>query len=403
MQASASPHHLSATRRGDEGVTLVELMIALALSAILAAGVFALMSGQSRTYASQVERMAMQERLWGTLEFLQRQVRLAGYGLAGPCPGRVLQRGQAGGPAVMPALAVYNACNLFDTDPAGCCSNLNPGACTSALPTDGPDSFTVTTNSNVNDPAWIPGIRLTQAMGATDQQSSIAIAAGLTANDLFFLWEPGASKSCVLRQLTADPLLTAGPAYQLAHDSSSPINGPSGANVAYEAGTMLFSIGAGTAPRHFAIDRSATPPRLVTWTTDNQNPSADKRNLEVLADGIEDLQLAYACDAGDQLGNGAGDGTFTEGANPAMRQTDEWAFNEAGETYVPGCANRPIRVVRITVVGRSASADPRDVLGFRPASEDHAAGTPAQDQAQTHGGTFARAVLSVQVRPRNLL
>lgn len=389
-------------RAREDGVTIVELMVAIVLVGLLAAGLLALMAGQQRGYSRQLEGTGIQQNLGGAIEHLERQVRLAGFGLAGPCPGSVLRAGTATGAPTLPAITLYNACNLLTQSPTACCSSANLGSCSAAMSTAAADSLSVAYAGDVNNPALIGGIRLTRALGDADQTVFVGASGGMATGGRFMLWEPGTPTPCVLRQLTANPVAV-GAEFQLAHGASAPINGAGGTAQAFPAGTLLFPVAATSLPRHFAIDPATRPPRLVTWSTAAANPSTDRANLEVLAEGVESLQVAYACDVGDSAGVGAGDGQLAEGSTVAERRVDEWAFNVAGETYVPNCAVRPIRAVRLTLIGRGASGDPRDRAGRRPATEDQPEGTAAADHAESHGGSFQREVLSVQVRPRNIL
>lgn len=106
------------------------------------------------------------------------------------------------------------------------------------------------------------------------------------------------------------------------------------------------------------MDSSVAPPRLITWSTINANPAADKTNLEVVADGMEDMQIVWACD--DDL-----DGLYQE--NTSDLANDEWANNVASDN--PPACGRP-EVVRLTLIARSASSDMWDKTGHRPTAED---------------------------------
>ncbi len=107
----------------------------------------------------------------------------------------------------------------------------------------------------------------------------------------------------------------------------------------------------------------------------------------VLAEGIEDLQVAFACDLD-------GDGDLVEVPDTA----DEWTLNVANDpvplTNAAKC-NQP-SAVRLTLVARSLTPDTginAALIGNRrPAAENHAAGAPDQ---------FRRRVLTTTVYPRN--
>jgi len=106
--------------------------------------------------------------------------------------------------------------------------------------------------------------------------------------------------------------------------------------------------------------------------------------------GIEDLQIAYACDIQPSTD---GDGVFTEGTDSTTKKADEWTYNVGGDVPPAGC-NRP-QAVRITIVARSTEVD-TTLAGLatnrKPATEDGVAG--AID-------AYRHRVLTTTVYPRN--
>lgn len=395
-------------RRGNEaGLTIVELMIALALAAMLSAGLYHLMSGQTRSYNQQMDNLTSQENLWGALEFLQRSVRLAGHGLGG-CPrGRILRYENATGttppaPWLSP-LRVYNDCNLLLVgDPAVDCASGHG---------DGVDSFSVAfVGATPGTPSGLTAARLTQTMPGVHALAIVGSPGRFPAGEHIALWQPGTSKPCTMLRVTAAPVWNAGAGgYELPHLAGvfgPDVNPPAGVEIfpagGYDAGTLVLNVG-GAGVRHFAVEsdplRPEQPPRLVTWSTSNPHPSADTADVEVVADGVEDLQIAYAC---DENGNGLFDeGRFDVATGIDTRPADEWAHNgsgEAGDLNGDGypdaltCA-AGIGAVRLTVTARSPSADTTAPQGGRVAAEDRAAG--ANDRYQ-------RRRLTVLVTPRNL-
>jgi prepilin-type N-terminal cleavage/methylation domain-containing protein len=107
----------------------------------------------------------------------------------------------------------------------------------------------------------------------------------------------------------------------------------------------------------------------------------------VLAEGIEDLQVAFACDTNV-------DGLLTEGPST----TDEWLLNDPNDAIPLNRAqkcNQPT-AVRLTLVARSLTEDTGINAALtnnrRPAVENRAAG--AFDQ-------FRRRVLTTTIYPRN--
>lgn len=399
-QARREPSH-------QAGVTLVELMISVLLAAILSAGLLYMMSGQSRAYRTQITHLTTQENLWGAMEFLQRNVRMAGFGL-GRCPaGRVMHWDGAGGTKQaywLVPIRVYNGCNLL--------TDSHDPPCPAGV-ADAPDSFSV--SYFVVPPSIPPGypppwaVRLIRPMETSDAPM-IVDSPGLFVQDTHVsLWQPGTANPCTLLRLTAPPQTT--PAgFQLAHDPSGAynpplaVNPPNGTDLfqsfgGYATGTLVLNVST-AGPRHFAIDYDPNNPqkvpRLVTWTSGPAPvPSMVTNDLEVVADGIEDMQVSYACDDGTPP-----DGLFAEGTDAASQVTDEWAHNIAGETDTDGnglpdpmTCNNGIGVVRITLIARSPSPEDVKELVRRPGAEDRPAG--ALD-------AYPRRKLTVTVSPRNL-
>ena len=134
-------------------------------------------------------------------------------------------------------------------------------------------------------------------------------------------------------------------------------------------------------------------PVLTMERLDGSTPTGP----QVLAEGIEDLQVAFACDLN-------GDGVLTEGSPPST--TDEWTLNAAGDPIPLSNAaecNQP-SAVRVTLVARSLTEDngiDANLLdNGRPAAENHAAHTP-DNNFNTGRDQFRRRVLSTTMYPRN--
>ncbi|MFH1130277.1 MAG: PilW family protein [Pseudomonadota bacterium] len=367
------------------GVTIVELMVAMLLALILSGGLFYMMSGQTKAYETQLTTLTTQENLWGAMSYLQRQIRMAGYGFAGCSGGEILQYN---GRSPFSAITIYNDCNLYQHNPVDCSG-------------DGVDSLSVTYAATGDNGGG--SRRITKEM-PTPSSTAFVSSADFVENDYILFWQPGTTKGCVLLQLTQDPVeQPQQDRWKLNFNPSSPYNVPGDKfpNGGYGVGARVLRFGINSKPRHFAIDNSVDPPRLVTWTSSNSNPSyaaaslasqADADSLEVVAEGIEDLQISAACSVG-----GAG---FQEGVDHTSKQADNWAYNVDND-YTPNCiglngvtGSAAILVVRITLVARSASEESQgSAKEVYPVAEDRAA--PLSDR-------YARASLTSTVQPRNL-
>jgi hypothetical protein len=125
---------------------------------------------------------------------------------------------------------------------------------------------------------------------------------------------------------------------------------------------------------------------------------------QVLAEGIEDLQIAFACDNGTLVSQTLlnVNGQLDEGYDDVTKQGDEWWNNVPGDNLPPinnpGYCNLPT-AIRLTLVARTLTPDdlidptlsangPMDV-------ENHRYSSPRPTDQ------YRRRVLSTTVYPRN--
>jgi predicted ArsR family transcriptional regulator len=360
LPAWHSSRPLFSRRKGQSGLTLVELVVMILLAAILLAGLHAMTAGQSRTYNDQLAGLNVQQNIWGAMEHLQRQLRLAGYGFGG-CPGGVINKWSGSGDGVVPAETMafrgFNNCSLHATSgdtyppPRGSCPAL------------GSDSFAVAFSSGAMSGS-LSAVRLSREMPESSAALWTRACSGVKQGDLLVLWEPGSRKPCTMIQATRTPSACTPrdrdcrnekKSCMLPHKpgGQSAYNPPRGANIfppgGYARGALVVNLGAREAPLKLSIDRSGPVPRLVQWRL------ADRSDQEVIAEGIEDMQVSWACDRN-------GNGELEEGADAASRRSDEWAHNVAGDVspcqvpagcVPPGCTRTlAVSAVRITRIGR---------------------------------------------------
>jgi hypothetical protein len=118
----------------------------------------------------------------------------------------------------------------------------------------------------------------------------------------------------------------------------------------------------------------------------------DEPYFEVIAEGIEDMQLTYGCDAD-------GDGVIGEGLTDAAKLTDEWGFNVSGELDAnrPACATG-IQAVRVSMVARTSAPDAAFTgAATSRTTEDHVV---TYSEAEQHYRRRAmRAQVSLRGRP----
>jgi type IV pilus assembly protein PilW len=66
--------------KGNKGLTLIELLLAMAISAVLTAAVYRTFIGQHRTYAVQEQVVDMQQNARVAINRMMREIRMAGFG-----------------------------------------------------------------------------------------------------------------------------------------------------------------------------------------------------------------------------------------------------------------------------------------------------------------------------------
>jgi type II secretory pathway pseudopilin PulG len=370
-------------------MTLVELMVALVIAGLVTSSSFIFFAGQRRVYDAQMKVLGVQQNLWAAMDTLSRFVRAAGTGMVG-CVNTT-------DPTPTGATAPQTGLRAFYSGAPGTVTRLAPiwiqnGAA------GAPDTITVAFGTGTF------GSFSDMALGASVQNATDAVVtpAGLTsafrAGEFALLLDTGGlpagpplgDRGCTLLQVTG--IDAAGNILQ--HASTSAWNAP-GAT----AGLVPFDYVGGAAPKagirnfgtlnwvRFSIDSSGAAPRLMMTRLDGL---AGPTTPQVLADGIEDLQIAYACDLAPV---DVPDGVLTEGADAATKAGDEWTYNTGGDAPPAGCV-RP-QAVRLTIIARTTDSDDNlagALANAKPAAEDGAAGSK---------DNFRHRVLTTVIAPRN--
>jgi Tfp pilus assembly protein PilW len=423
------------------GLSLVEIMVTLVLAAIVSSATFMFFAGQQRVYETQSKVLLIQQNLWSSMEAVSRYVRSTGSGMAG---------------CVLPALF-----NDTASSTAGLLSNAtpSPGPLTASLATRPTTGFRAlddtTSNMQWIPPLWIvnnstsdTGVTpntdiLTVAFGNRSSGADIDVAiqtnvmlttdllnlAGTNSGNMFrageFVslltlpaWYYGTTtvtdRGCTLFQITSNPASTTQliKAYARAPGMTAdnariwnpalsvPAMIPAGG---YTAGGLagVRNLGQLVWVRFYVGPDERGVPCL--WMQRLDLPASGQGAPQILAEGIEDLQVSFACDTGTlgavDLANP--NGTLDEGHTDAEKQTDEWWNNTPSDTLpglgTAGFCNLP-QVIRITLVARSVVAD--DLIDAVLTSntpiniEDHHYSSPTPDQ-------FRRRIMSTSLFPRN--
>jgi type II secretory pathway pseudopilin PulG len=440
-------------------MTLVEIMITMLLASIIGASTFMFFAGQQRIYDTQTKILNVQQNLWAAMEIVARYTRGAGTGMYGCVKPASYSNPAADGtrvrsttPSPGPLTLPVNLENL-DTRPQTGIRAFDPA--TGGMQWVPPlwivnnDAGTSTTDAALNVRAGtdVLTIALGNRSSGTDFDITVDIPgvtttdpaipiplSGGTTGSMFRIGEfvlllripdwgfgadpPADDRGCAMFQVTA-PTLTA----SLSHLSgvsgsiwnatgnvtglypTNPSTGLYEAN-AYAAGAAgVRNFGEFTWITFFIQQvRADSIPQLMML----QRHVGSTAVPQVLAEGIEDLQVSFACDTGSVASPrslASMDGILYEApddaahSNDVARKNDEW-LNNVPEDTIPlagtdGFCNLPTGI-RITMVSRSLAPD--DLMpgtGNRPPDiEDHRQSSAPSDR-------FRRRVLATTVYPRN--
>ena len=71
------------TKKGSQGFTLIEVLVAAAIAGIVLSAIYAIFISQSKTYSAQDQLVALQQSLRHSMQFMERDLRQAGYNPGG--------------------------------------------------------------------------------------------------------------------------------------------------------------------------------------------------------------------------------------------------------------------------------------------------------------------------------
>jgi type IV pilus assembly protein PilW len=306
------------TKKGEKGVTLIELMVAMLIAIVIVAAAFTiLMTSNKATMATeQVADTQQNARL--AMELISQDIKLAGFNMTGSIGACVV------GTVPQPAPIVP-----LDNVPAGAVGAINDV---------GPDSVRLVVPSMTAGTAG--GVPILTAAANGNATLITLAAADITAMTaagmaLGSVVSIGGGHSSAVTAIGGTTLTLETPTPAL----------PPGA-VAFPIGTPVYLLQCVT----YAI---STAPATCGGST-----SCLTRNGIPMVDGIEDLQLAYGCDGCNTIPpnppgpNGvideqdASGGTFTQGD---LITNNGWGL-------APMTPDK-IKVVQVTIVARQSRAE----------------------------------------------
>jgi prepilin-type N-terminal cleavage/methylation domain-containing protein len=400
-------------RASERGLTLIEVMVSLLLSSLVIAGAYSVMLVQQRMSSQQTQIQGAQQVAWTAMELLQRDIRRAGMGF-GFC-----RYQEASGRVNAAVVEVWRrheaaASRLYAIEVDNNYGNAGPDRITLAWGDPrGAGAADVVLEAHTN-PIWtLTSLNLQQP--TTNPQESFMYPFGCDCSGT--CTRPGAGGNPMPLALiyvpptrdttgawTTPPVAcsvvqvkdtTCGGALDIAAGANALWNRASGGagGTAYNTtASRALNIGSITRMRWYVQSTASSPcdrPPCLMRVPVLANDTEDTSSLQLMAVGVEDLQVVPGCDWHTAGTMGA------EGTDTGTKQADDWLYNVASDTVPNPAENcKTFPYVRVSLVVRTTSADPSFVGIVRPALEDHAAGT-ATDK-------YRRRVLSAVVRPPNV-
>lgn len=341
---------------GQQGVTLVELMVGAVVASLVIAAGYAVLTSSSKALTTNEQTIETQQNVRVAMEFLFRDIRQAGFGMIGPvgnCP-----------TAIVPA----------DHTPTG--PDRGPDRISLVLPVGNPVG-------TATDPAWIVNSNTTIGFNQLALPSALAItnmaseAGGSLTAPSATISIGGAITTTVTGTSGANLTVTAVPAPVLAKQNT-PV---------YLLQCITYQIIPPPDPAGLCAGRSPCLVRGVAggMTAGVLDCTTAGSRCTSIADEIEDIQFAYGCDGCvGTINSGIADGIIdNQGGAVGFDQAD-FVTNNAWTT-APLTADK-IQLAQVTIVGRQRRAD----QGFGESNQQTAQGTALQVSDHLHSdGVFA--------------
>lgn len=413
-------------KRSEGGFTLVELLVTVVVASMVTVSTFMFFAGQKTVYETQTKLLNVQQNLWAAMETVTRNLRAAGTGMngcvrpdsdgaTGPDNG---DPGPWGATPPQTGLRVWMQVARLTNYPANTAARIPPlwiqngggGAATD------PDAIWVAYGVGASGNYSDVDLSTTVANMGSAVQTAAPVAgfpsptAAFRVNEFFLLVHDTTSppslnldRGCTLMQVTGINAVT----HALEHTAGGSDWNRGGAS------TVPFTWGNPAAPGsytpansgirnfgafrwiRFAIDNTGATPNLTMQRLDMQTSAigGSVSAPQVLAEGIEDLQVAYGCDT-TGITPGTPDGVINNGTPAAA--TDEWTGNDVADVPPVNC-RRP-QAIRVTIIARSATQD--TTLAELMATGNNRK-PRAENGVQGQPDMFRHRVMQTTVFPRN--
>ena len=343
-------------RGGQHGVTLIELMVGAVVATIIIAAGFAVLTSSSKALTTNEQTVETQQNVRMAMEFLFRDIRQAGFGMAGPVGNCST--------AIVPA----------DNNTAG--TDKGPDRISLVVPVGNPVG-------TATDPAWVLNSDTTIGFNQLALPSALAItnmaseAGGSLTTPSATLSIGGAITTTVTATGGATLTVAAVPA-PLAVKKNTPIYILQCITYQIIPPPDVAGLCAGRSPCLVRGVAGGTTAGVLDCTTAGSLCTS-------IADELEDIQFAYGCDGCiSAINSGIPDGIIdNQGGVPGFDQAD-FVTNNAWTT-APMTADK-IQLAQVMIVGRQRRADE----GFGESNQQTAQGTALQVSDHLHSdGVFA--------------
>jgi len=293
----------------EQGMTLIELAVGAAVAMLVVAGAYAVLTSSQKSTHANDQIVETQQNVRIAMDLLSRDIKNAGFGWLGPVPG------PSSTTCATPIVPL-------DKDPTG--NDTGPDSIRLAVPI----------GSSIA-PAWT----LASAVMGTAKITGVTMPAGAVAN---MATEAGGSLSgSVVTIAGASTVTVTG---VTPSGSTSTLNFASTFLPAYPTGIPVYLLQCVT----YSIGTTAAACGGV-------GPCLLRNGVSV-ADGVEDIQFAYACDGCVTAVNaGVEDRIIDNQGGAAGFDQADFITNNQWAT-APMTADK-IRLVQVTVVARQTDAD----------------------------------------------
>jgi type IV pilus assembly protein PilW len=339
-------------RGGQQGVTLIELMVGALVATIIIAAGFAVLTSSSKALTTNEQTIETQQNVRVAMEFLFRDIRQAGFGMNGPVGNCST--------AIVPA----------DNNTAGAGADKGPDRISLVLPVGNPVG-------TATDPPWILNSDTTIGFNLLALPSAVAVtnmaseAGGSLTTPSATISIGGAITTTVTAAGGANLTVAAVPA-PVALKQNTPI---------YLLQCITYQIIPPPDPAGLCAGRSPCLVRGVAGglTAGVLDCTTVGSRCTSIADEIEDIQFAYGCDGCSAIVNGGvPDGIIDNQGGVAGFDQADFVTNNAWLTGLMTADK--IQLAQVTIVGRQRRAD----QGFGDSNQQSAQGTALQVSDHLH-------------------